>query len=99
EAQLTPAYALSLVDVDGDVIEDLIIGGNFYAAKPEVGIHDASYGLVLSGQGDGSFQPMSMQESGLFVKGEIRDLLWLDNGDKRQLWVARNNDYLRVFEK
>ncbi|MEL6841868.1 MAG: VCBS repeat-containing protein, partial [Bacteroidota bacterium] len=39
EAQLTPAYALSMEDVDGDGIEDLIIGGNYYAAKPEVGIH------------------------------------------------------------
>ncbi|MEL7532266.1 MAG: VCBS repeat-containing protein [Bacteroidota bacterium] len=99
EAQLSPVYALSAKDVDGDGIEDLILGGNFYSAKPEVGIHDASYGLVLKGDGQGNYEPMPLQESGFFVKGEVRDLIWLPVNGKEQLWVARNNDYVKVFEK
>jgi hypothetical protein len=97
EAQLSPVYALHLEDVDQDGIDDLLLGGNFYAAKPEVGIHDASYGLVLQGRGDGTFQPLSSRESGFFVKGEVRDLLSLRVEGKTQIWVARNNDSIKVF--
>ena len=32
-------------DADGDL--DLVLGGNLYRAKPEVGIYDASHGLYL----------------------------------------------------
>ncbi|MFK7925993.1 MAG: FG-GAP-like repeat-containing protein, partial [Bacteroidia bacterium] len=99
EAQLSPVYAINAKDVDGDGIEDLILGGNFYSAKPEVGIHDASYGLILKGNAEGDFTPMSLQESGFFVKGEVRDMMWITVAGKEQLWVARNNDYIKVFEK
>ncbi len=66
---------------------DLVLGGNQYRAKPEVGIYDASYGTYLE-QTDSLHFRASKQQKGLSVKGEIRDLKISPQG----LLVIRNND-------
>src|SRR5258708_21647795 len=55
EAQFSPVYGILPGDFDGDGKLDLLVGGNFYESKPEVGIYDASYGLLLKGDGKGGF--------------------------------------------
>ncbi|MEM9985668.1 MAG: FG-GAP-like repeat-containing protein, partial [Bacteroidota bacterium] len=47
EAQLAPVFAITSTDLNLDGLPDLILGGNFGKAKPEVGAYYASYGLVL----------------------------------------------------
>ena len=90
-------FGLLVEDLDGDGYEDILLGGNFHRAKPEVGIHDASYGLFLRGDGRGDFTPEPARESGFFVKGEMRDIVSLKvNGDPLVV-VAKNNEPLEVF--
>ena len=74
EAQFSPVYGISADDFDHDGICDIIIGGNQYRAKPETGIYDASYGLFLKGNPDGTWKSVSSLNSGIFTKGQIRDL-------------------------
>ena len=97
EAQFSPVYGITAGDYDGDGVADLLVGGNFYESKPEVGIYDASYGLLLKGDGRGGFAPVPAARSGLFVKGGVRDIAPLRVGGKRCVAVARNNDSLIVF--
>jgi hypothetical protein len=40
-------YGIVVNDFDKDGNADIIMGGNFYESKPEVGIYDASYGIFL----------------------------------------------------
>ena len=87
EAQLSPVYAIAADDFDRDGDMDLVLGGNQYRAKPEVGIYDASYGTYLE-QTDSLRFRASKQQKGLSVKGEIRDLKISPQG----LLVIRNND-------
>ncbi|MBR9922266.1 MAG: hypothetical protein GYB31_15620 [Bacteroidetes bacterium] len=94
EAQFAPVYAIFVEDLNGDGHKDLVLGGNFYRAKPEVGIHDASFGLVLLGREAGGYEALSPDESGLFLEGEIRDFLPLEDG---RLLVARNNKTLELW--
>ena len=96
QAQFTPIYAIESTDVNGDKIPDLIIAGNLYDAKPQAGRYDASYGLVLLGDGTG-FLSMKSQESGLFIDGEVRDFKTLSTSQGDMLLVARNNDALMTF--
>ena len=49
QTQFSPVYAIAVDDFDGDKNLDLLVGGNLYRAKPETGIYDGSYGLLLKG--------------------------------------------------
>ena len=42
EVQFSPIYAINSNDFDNDGDKDIIMGGNLYTVKPEVGIYDAS---------------------------------------------------------
>ena len=59
--------------MDNDGQKDIVLGGNLYNVKPEVGRYDASFGVFLNGMGKGTFKARPYQESGLFLKGEVRD--------------------------
>ena len=93
EAQLSPIYAINHGDFDQDGDLDLILGGNLFRAKPEVGIYDASHGVYLENQGNAQFKTYK-NGKGFSVKGEIRDLAVRPDA----VYVFRNNDSLRRIE-
>jgi hypothetical protein len=92
EAQVSPVYAILAGDLNGDGHIDLLLGGNQYRAKPEVGRYDASYGVFLKGAGQQRFTVVPNRESGLRLDGEIRDFQWIKVGSKSVLFAFRNND-------
>jgi enediyne biosynthesis protein E4 len=98
EAQFSPVYAITADDFDHDGICDILIGGNQYRAKPQTGIYDASYGLFLKGDTYGKWKSVSSLNSGIFTKGEIRDIKILHINGTRVIAVARNNDNLQFYK-
>ena len=98
EAQFSPVYSIIADDFDHDGICDIITGGNQYRAKPETGINDASYGLLMKGKKDGTWESVSSMKSGIFTKGEIRGLKNIIINGKRYISVARNNDSLQFYK-
>ncbi len=98
EAQFSPVYAIIADDFDKDGICDILIGGNQYRAKPESGINDASYGLFLKGTETGGWNSVSPGESGIYIKGEIRDFKNIVINGQRIIAVARNNDKLQLYK-
>lgn len=97
-AQFSPVYGICVEDVDQDGKLDVLLGGNLYGVKPEVGRYDASYGLWLKGNGDGTFQPIRTRDSGLNLEGQVRDLEKLEVNGRRLLLVAKNNEPMQVYE-
>ncbi len=91
EAQLSPVYGISVSDFDGDGKEDIVLGGNFYESKPEAGIYDAGYGLLLKGDGRGSFTALKAEKSGISIKGAVRDIITLTINNKHCIVIAKNN--------
>ncbi len=87
-AQSTPVRALLADDVDGDGDTDLLLGGNFYYVKPEIGRYDAGRGLLLENDGTGHFEAMRAETSGIKIVGEVRGIARLADG---RYLVARNN--------
>jgi hypothetical protein len=98
EAQFAPIRAVLADDFAGDGRTDLLVAGNDYGAPPVLGRYDASYGLLLRGSGDGRYQAVDMEQSGLLIDGQARHLRWLRhaNGD-RLVVVARNDDKLQIL--
>ncbi len=98
EAQLSPVYAIETIDLNQDGILDLLLGGNLYSVKPEVGRYDATDGIALLGNGDGTFTNLDDINSGFVAKGEIRAIKSINIGGKASILVARNNDSPLIFQ-
>ena len=92
-AQVSNVYAIATNDFDNDGDQDIVMGGNLYNVKPEVGRYDASYGVYLENLGDFNFKTHK-DGNGFSVKGEVRDMII--HNDK--LIVARNSDSLAIFK-
>ena len=97
EAQFSPVYGLAIGDIDGNGVSDLVLGGNLFAVKPEIGRYDALHGSVLLGIGNGEFTPLSSRRAGLMVKGEIRHLGFLKKKTSKVLAVVRNNETMKFY--
>lgn len=99
EAQFAPVYASLADDFDGDGRVDLLVGGNFYGVTPMLGRYDASYGLTLRGMGDGRFVSVDLEEMGLTIDGQVRDMKFFRHASgERLVAVARNNAALMILQ-
>ena len=98
EAQWSPIMSMAARDFDGDGRLDLLTAGNFLGANSVQGRYDADYGMVLLGNGQGSFEARSSPETGFFFRGEARGMHILRMPDNaRAIIVARNGDTLQLF--
>jgi hypothetical protein len=99
-AQLSPVFGMGITDLNGDGKKDIFLAGNFFGLKPQTGRFDASYGTTLLNDGNNGFSYIRPNESGLFIKGEARDVatVRLANGDSCII-VGMNNDKLYMFRR
>lgn len=102
EAQFTAGFYAGVADIDNDGREDIFISQNFFAVadpqrKPRL---DAGRGLWLRGNGEGNFEALPGQKSGIKVYGEQRGAALGDyTGDGRvDLAISQNAADTRLFE-
>lgn len=99
EAQFSPIYSVLVKDLDNDGKQDIFLGGNFYSVPTQVGRYDANYGCMLKGDGHNKFAYVPPSKSGLFIKGEVRDITTVQTKKENYILIARNNDSLQIFER
>ena len=92
-------YGILSQDVDGDGVTDLALGGNLDEVRIDLGAMHASYGLVLKGDGRGTFTPLPATESGFRVPGQTRDIQRVRTRNGVLYVVARNNERPLVFRE
>ncbi len=99
QAQFSTVFGLAANDFDGDGTLDVLLAGNLSGAQVESGPYDASIGLLLKGQGDGSFLPISAKESGINLPTEVRaiEAVQLKNGEKMYV-IASSNEALKYYK-
>ncbi|TFV93424.1 hypothetical protein E4S40_14330 [Algoriphagus kandeliae] len=88
EAQKSWVFASQIYDFNQDGILDILLGGNLAGVKPQIGKSDASFGELLLGKGDGSFEFVPNRSLGLQLEGDIRHFDILQPG---RLLVVKNN--------
>ena len=99
EAQFSPVFGILADDLNGDGTTDIFLAGNFYGLKPETGRYDASYGVSLLADSLHRFHYLKPTESGLFIKGEVRDVEKIKSGAGSDILISRNNETLQMFSK
>ncbi|MFD2587351.1 VCBS repeat-containing protein [Croceitalea marina] len=100
ELQFSSINDFEVFDYNSDAYPDIILGGNLYDAEVETTRNDASLGLILVGGKDGFSEVISPNESGLFLKGEIRALkiINLSKEDEKGLLVVYNDRPVQLFK-
>lgn len=98
EAQVAPMYGIQTTDLNQDGFMDVLMIGNSFSTEIMAGRYDASKGLVLLGNGQGTFQPQTVNESGFFVDKDAKALAKIITVDGTSNWLAtRNREDIRSF--
>jgi hypothetical protein len=98
-AQLSPVYAIEPGDFNKDGNIDLILAGNFFGTRIRYGRYDANKGVLLMGDGHGHFKEVPNIQSGLYIKGEVKDIteLKINSGNKLMIF-SLNNDEIKLYK-
>jgi hypothetical protein len=98
EAQVAPVQGVLPGDFNQDGILDVLLSGNAKGTEVQTGAYDAFSGLLLTGNGDGTFSTRKISESGIYIPGDGRDLkmVQLINGQSLVL-AGQNNGPLLGF--
>ncbi|WP_460969498.1 VCBS repeat-containing protein [Spirosoma migulaei] len=97
EAQMAPAYALAVIDVNHDGLPDLMIGGNREYNRVRLGKEDANRGQLFLNKGKGQFAYVPMAQSGLLWDGDVRDLATVQVAGRTELLVGATGKAVRTF--
>ena len=90
--QLSSTNAVLVKDVDDDGKPDLIMAGNEFDFIPQFGRLDAAYGSVLLNKGNRQWQTLMQKQSGIFVRGVVRDIQWIKTNSGQAVLFLQNND-------
>tara|TARA_B100001059_G_scaffold24048_1_gene19358 strand:- start:3131 stop:6277 length:3147 start_codon:yes stop_codon:yes gene_type:complete len=97
-AQLSNINSIVVKDVDSDGNLDALVGGNLYNSEVETPRNDASYGLWLKGDGKGGFRTQLPRESGLVIRGDVRNMKTIQVGQETHLIIAKNDEALQQIK-
>jgi len=76
--QWSPVFGMGVGDFNGDGWEDLAGSQNFHGVSERDSRQDAGAGFIILGLGDGSFEWMHGNESGILLPGEGRGMAVAD---------------------
>ena len=94
ESQLSPIFSMQCEDFNHDALPDILLGGNFSAAKPEIGSYMANPLTLLIQQRDHSFKSKVLKSNST----EVRSILPITINLKSFYLIANNNGALEVLQ-
>jgi len=97
-AQLSNLNDMLVKDFNGDGAFDVLAVGNLYVSEIETPRNDAGTGILLLGDGKGSFTVKRGAEIGFFADKDAKKLVSVNNGQKEYFLVGNNDDALQFFE-
>jgi hypothetical protein len=95
--QLSSINSIHIIDVNSDNKPDLVVGGNQFNFLPQLQRLDASLGDILVNDGKGNMKCVEAKETGLVLRGELRDIVEIKGKDKIYLLFAQNDQQPLLF--
>ena len=96
--QLSSVNAIHCLDVNKDGYPDIVCGGNQFDFIPQLERLDASTGDILINDGKGNFKWMESAQTGLNLRGELRDIAEVRSRSKTYLLFLQNDEYPVLYE-
>lgn len=93
-AQYAPIFAIQTGDFDRNGTTDLLLMGNNSRLRLRIGKVDANHGQVLSNRGNWQFSAVAADRTGLYVRGDVRDIKTIGNS----LLIGRCNGSLQAVK-
>jgi enediyne biosynthesis protein E4 len=98
-AQLSPIYGTEISDLNNDGLLDIYALGNNYGMELGIGRMDASYGILLLGNGKADYIPASLEETGVIFSNDTRALAKIKNRDHLSYIVTAHSNKIQAFTK
>jgi hypothetical protein len=99
QAQLSSINDIVVEDYNNDGNIDLLIAGNLFTSEVETPRNDAGNGLMLIGNGDGTFKAKARKETGFFAPSDAKKLSLIKVNDQQGVIVGNNNDLMQYFKR
>ncbi len=97
-AQLSSVNTIICDDIFSNGSNEIILAGNFYGFKPEVGRLDANYGQIYTYQ-NGKFNYLPSIISGINLKGQVNSSILIKNSlGKKDILFGINDSALKVYQ-
>ena len=94
-AQFSKVFGSLVDDFDRDGVPDILVAGNFFPYRTQLGRSDASLGMLLKGP---DWRPIDPALSGCYIGGDVRGIVEVkDAAAGRMLIVAKNDDAVQVL--
>jgi hypothetical protein len=97
-AQLSSVNAIHCIDVNNDGYMDIVSGGNQFDLMPQLERLDASSGDILINDGNGNFKWMEPTQTGLSLRGQVRDIAEIHTRNKKYLLFLQNDEYPVLYQ-
>ena len=97
-AQYSCINAILVKDYNQDNNLDILVAGNLFAVEPETPRNDAGIGTLLLGDGNGDFTPMGMEESGIYLPGDLKDLQLVKINNDEVIIGSNNDNAVKAFK-
>ncbi len=92
-AQVAPCFGIVIEDMNGDGFPDLFLAQNFYHPQVETGRMSGGMSLMLTGNGDGTFEALWPHQSGIIISSDAKSASKTDlNGDSLPDILISSND-------
>lgn len=99
-AQAAPVFGVQFGHFNEDSHLDILLAQNFYGPQLETGRADGGVGVILAGNGQGTFDAVMARESGIVVPGDAKSAILANvSGDGRpEVLIACNDGPVYQFE-
>lgn len=92
QVQLSAVNATVVQDLNADGKPDLILAGNRFDLQPQFARYDASYGHMLLNKGNRQWEWVYPAASGLFIRGQVRDIVPIAYKGQNGLLFLQNDE-------